>query len=55
MDLDLTSTKFKNQYEKMSINSKSILSKLIVECDKKSLNHISTDTPDYRLFIELTG
>ncbi|MBK5242065.1 hypothetical protein [Clostridium sp.] len=55
MSIDLTATKFKNQYEKMSLNSQVILSKLIVECDQKLLNHNSTDTPDYRFFIEHTG
>ena len=55
MGIDLTSIKFKNQYKKMSLNSQIILNKLIDECDKKSLNHISTDTPDYRFYIEHTG
>lgn len=55
MAIDLTASKFKNQYEKMSLNSQTVLRKLIVECDKRSLNHISTDTPDYRFYIEYSG
>ena len=39
----------------MSLNSQTLLSKLIVECDKRSLDHFSTDTPDYRFFIEHSG
>lgn len=55
MGIDLTATKFRDKYEKMSYNSQVILKKLIDECDKKKLTHTSTDTPDYRLFIEHGG
>ncbi|MCB2291347.1 hypothetical protein LGK97_16595 [Clostridium sp. CS001] len=55
MGIDLKSNKFKIQYEKMSINSQNILNKLIYEVDKKSLNHMSTDTPDYRFYVNHSG
>ena len=55
MSIDLKAVKFKNQYNKMSYNSQMLLNKLIVECDKKLLTHTSTDTPDYRIFIEHAG
>jgi len=37
----------------MSENSRNMLNKLIDECDMKSLKHTSTDTPDYRFFVNV--
>lgn len=53
MNTDKLDPKFKKQYQSMSEHSRNLLNRLIDECDIKSLKHTSTNTPDYRLFVNV--